>query len=84
MKNITVALDDDTYRRARIVAAQRDSSVSALVKRFLMSLAAESPSPKSLKDEQEIILNAIWDRHPGFCASENLSRNELHDCDAVR
>jgi hypothetical protein len=44
MKNITVSLDEDTYRRARMAAAQRDTSVSALVKRFLVELAWAKPS----------------------------------------
>ncbi len=46
MKNLTVSVDDETYRRARIVAAQRDISVSALVREFLAGLGA------SLNDEQ--------------------------------
>jgi hypothetical protein len=35
MKNLTIALDDETYRRARIRAAEQGTSVSAMVKRFL-------------------------------------------------
>jgi len=35
MRNITVAVDDDTYKRARIAAAERDTSLSALVKAYL-------------------------------------------------
>ena len=45
MKNITVSLDDETYRRARVIAAQRDMSVSALVKQFLVELASEKAKP---------------------------------------
>ena len=41
MKNITVSVDDSTYRRARMKAAERDTSVSALVKQFLNELAQE-------------------------------------------
>jgi len=52
MKNITVALDAETYRKARIVAAQRDASVSGLVKKFLLSLTMETPAPRDLKLEQ--------------------------------
>ncbi len=40
MKNITVSLDDETYRRARVKAAERDTSESALVEPFLPELAA--------------------------------------------
>ena len=35
MKNITVTVDEETYRGARIKAAELDTSVSALVKRYL-------------------------------------------------
>jgi plasmid stability protein len=41
VKNITLALDDKTYRRARIRAAERNMSVSALVKQLLTEEAAE-------------------------------------------
>ncbi len=79
MKNITIALDDETYRKARVAAAQRDASVSALVKKFLLTLTAETPAPRDLKAEQELLLDSIWQRHPGFTAAENISRDELHE-----
>ena len=37
---ITISVDDETYRRARIKAAEQAMSVWALVKRFLTELAA--------------------------------------------
>ena len=79
MKNITIALDDDTYRKARVAAAHRDASVSALVKKFLVSLTAESPAPRDLKHEQEILLDGLWEKHPGFTSRENLSREALYE-----
>ena len=79
MRNISIALDDETYRRAQVIAAQRNSSVSALVKRYLIGLAAPANAPRDLKVKQESLLNSIWSRHPGFTASENISRDELHD-----
>jgi hypothetical protein len=39
MKNITVSVDDETYRRARVKAAEQDTSLSALVRQFLVGLA---------------------------------------------
>jgi hypothetical protein len=39
MKNITVSVPDDVYRAARIRAAERGSSVSALVSDYLRSLS---------------------------------------------
>jgi hypothetical protein len=38
MKNITVSVDDDVYRKARIADAEADSSVSGLVRQFLNAL----------------------------------------------
>ena len=38
MKNITVSVDEETHRLARIRAAEMDTSVSALVRDYLKSL----------------------------------------------
>ena len=40
MRNITVSADEETHRLARIRAAELDTSVSALVRGYLRSLAA--------------------------------------------
>lgn len=46
MKNITVSVDDALYHEARVVAAQRRKSVSALVREFLAGLrAGEAAAP---------------------------------------
>ena len=42
MKNITVSIDDETYRQARIRAAVWDTSMSALVRGNLKSLVSHS------------------------------------------
>ena len=75
MKNLTVSLDDATYRRARMVAAQRDTSVSALVKQFLTELASGETEFERLKRLEEEIRAQITDSR----ASENLPRDELYD-----
>ncbi len=75
MKNITVSLDDETYRRARVKAAERDTSVSALVKGFLTALAAEERETERLKSEER----ALRERISGFKAHPRLSRNEVHE-----
>lgn len=36
MKNITLKIDDETYRKARIRASQEGTSVSAMVREFLI------------------------------------------------
>lgn len=46
MKNVTIALDDETHRRARIRAAEMGTSLSALVKAYLIDLAGGAyPAP---------------------------------------
>jgi plasmid stability protein len=42
MSNITLSVDDNTYRTARIVAAERGTSVSAMVRDYLQSLRSAS------------------------------------------
>lgn len=74
MKNITVSLDDETYRRARIIAAQRDTSVSALVKRFLTELASGETEFQRLKREERELREQITN----FSWSDRLPRDEVH------
>ena len=42
MKNITLKIDDETYRKARVHAANEGTSVSMLVRDFLGSLASDT------------------------------------------
>jgi peptidyl-tRNA hydrolase len=74
MKNITLSVDDETYRRARIVAAERDTSVSALVREYLQTLSGKAAAKTEAADE----LFAALDRAKDLRASERLSRDEAH------
>ena len=74
MKNITVSLDDETYQRARGMAAQRGKSVSALVKQFLVDLGSGESEFERLKREER----AIRERITNFSASDNLPRDDLY------
>ncbi len=73
MKNITVTVDDDTYRQARIVAAERDTSVSALVKKFLSELRSQDSEFARLSRLEEETRPKIADSS----GSDQLSRDEL-------
>ena len=74
MKNLTVSLDDETYRRARTIAAQRDTSVSALVKGFLIELTSGESKTERLKREERVLRERIT----AFRASDRLSRDDVH------
>ncbi len=41
MKNITVSVDEETHRLARVRAAELGTSVSALIRGYLKTLASE-------------------------------------------
>ena len=74
MKNITVTVSDDTYRRARVKAAERDTSVSAMVRAFLQDVAGEESETERLKREER----ALREQVGKFSAADNVSRDELH------
>jgi len=54
MKNVTIALDDETHRLARIRAAELGTSLSALVKAYLQAVASgdapAEPSPAGVRE----------------------------------
>lgn len=75
MKNITVSLDDETYRRARIRAAELETSVSALVKRYLVDLAGSETEFERL----EKLERSLRDRIVAFRAGDRLTRDEIHE-----
>ena len=80
MKNITVSLPDGVYRQARIKAAERDTSVSALVRQYLITLAEEESDFERRKRLQQEVLASI----KAFSGGDRLSREEAHDRNAVR
>jgi hypothetical protein len=75
VKNITVTVDDDTYRLARVKAAERDTSVSALVKQYLADLAQDEGAFERLAQEEQ----ALRERIRSFRAGDRISRDELYD-----
>lgn len=80
VKNITVSLPDDVYRRARIKAAERDTSVSALVREFLKGLAEEESDFERRKRLQEEVLSSV----KNFRAGDRIAREKAHDRNALR
>jgi plasmid stability protein len=74
VKNITVSVSEDVYRAARIRAAERGSSVSALVAEYLRSLSQGESEFLRLEAQQREVQNEI-DR---FRARDRLGRDEVH------
>ena len=74
MKNITVSISADLHRRARIRAAEKDTSLSAVVKEFLIRFAEEETEFERKKRLQDEVLAGI----SKFRGGSRVSRDELH------
>jgi plasmid stability protein len=74
VRNITVSVPDDVYRAARIRAAERGSSVSALVADYLQSLSDRETEFSRLEALQKRVQGEIQ----GFSARDRLDRDEIH------
>ena len=75
VKNITVSVPDDVYRNARVAAAQRDTSVSALVVAYLAQLSGRMDEFARLETLQREVQSGIG----VFRAADRLDRDEVHD-----
>lgn len=74
MKNITVSVSEDVYREARIRAAERGSSVSALVGEFLRTLSDREAEFLRLEAQQRQAQAEI----SSFSAADRLDRDQIH------
>lgn len=86
MKNITMSVDEETYRLARIKAAEEGTSVSALVRAYLADLVQGRVSEtrfERLRRLQDETLKAIHARSGSLRAAHNLSRSALHERDVL-
>lgn len=87
MKNITISIDEELYRQARIKAAEQSTSISALFRAFLIRLTAnkggESEFQRLAREEQEL-RDELRRRRISLNPAYNISRDELHDRHALR
>jgi plasmid stability protein len=74
VKNLTVSVPDDVHRSARIHAAERGTSVSALVAEYLRSLSQRESEFARLEAQQRQVQEQI----DHFRAGDRLDRHQLH------
>jgi hypothetical protein len=74
MPNITVTVSEQTYRRARVRAAELSTSVSAVVARTLDEVAAVGTGAEARKRHFE----ELRAQTPVLSAGRRLSREELY------
>lgn len=74
MRNVTITLDDETARWARVEAAQRDMSVSRFVgealRREMLEAAAYGRAESSYSERGSVTLSSGDERYP--------TRDEVH------
>ena len=75
MKNITVSVPQDVYHAARIRAAERGTSVSALVAEYLAELSWDEGEFARLEEQQRRIVDEIT----RFKGSDRIQRTDVHD-----
>jgi len=75
MKNVTIALDEVTLREARRIAAERSTSLNALIRDFLERLnQRESHSRTARRRIAELCRNSKAE-----VGERRWTRDELHD-----
>ena len=84
MKNITVSVDDSVYHRARVLSAERGRSLSSMVRELLEGLSQEETERERLRRLENEVVARLDARRVGFHAGGRLSREEVHDRDALR
>lgn len=75
MTYIALSIDEETDRLARIAAAERNTTVSALVRDYLRTFAR----PGNGDTDPAAALFAALDRAHGLHAADRMMREETHD-----
>ena len=91
MKTISVTVDDETHRLARIRAAETGTTVSAMIRDILTALLQSPPSDVQVETEPERrrrrlaeIMDEFQKKGIGLDSSQRLSREEVYDRDEAR
>ena len=75
-RNITLSLPDDLIRKAKVHAAQRNSTVNALVRKLLEEALSDDRRTRAAADR----LLAIAERGPYFKRHpRSVRREEIHE-----
>ena len=91
MKTISVTVDDEIHRLARIRAAETGTTVSAMMRNMLTALLHSPPGDVQVETEPERrrrrlaeIMDEFQKKGIGLDSSQRLSREEVYDRDAAR
>jgi len=75
MKNVTIALNDSLLREARRIAADRSTSLNAMIREFLEELSQRES--RAVKARRRIV--ELCRESQARVGPRNWSRDELHE-----
>jgi hypothetical protein len=76
MRNITLAVEEDVLERARVIAAERKTTVNAMVREFLADVARRDERMESARAGlRELMRNSKGRMRPDF----KFNREETHE-----
>jgi hypothetical protein len=75
MKNVTLSVDEDILAAARRYAAERNSSVNALVREFLTAIARKEDRAKRARRR----IRELSESSEARLGSRSWSREDLHE-----
>ncbi len=80
MKNVTVSIPEEIYRRARVKAAADNTSVSKVVSQFLENYGAEEERIAAARAQMETLFRKV----KRFGVGKKIPRDEIHARRRVR
>ncbi len=78
MANLTISVDEEVLKRARIRALEEDSSVNAVLARYLEEYARTDELKQRREQALESLLE-LADRCQVGCGGKTWTRDELHE-----
>ena len=91
MKTVSVTVDDDTHRRLRIMAAERGTSVSAMIREHMLRIlngnsqeADKETGPERRRRRLQEFQDELQRKNIRFSAADRLTREEMYQRGAPR
>ncbi len=76
-QNVTLSLPKNLIKRVKVLAAEQDSSISAILERLLSEYASHQDGYRQARqDHASILKSGFW---LGTGGSSSWGRDELHD-----
>jgi transposase len=75
MKNVTLSIEDQTLRKARRIAAERSTSLNAMIRNFLQELTER----ESLADQARQRIFELCEESTAEVGKRGWKRDELHE-----